>query len=67
MIGLPPSARGLTGRPKDIGDHASALAQEWEDVGDRYVQRRMKELGIPEGQIRLPTYDGDGKWRAFDP
>ncbi len=67
MIGMPPSGRGLTGRPKDIADHASAVAQEWEDVGDRYVQRRMKELGIPEGQIGQPTYDGDGKWRSFDP
>jgi hypothetical protein len=42
MIGLPPSARGLSGRPQDIADHASAVAQEWEDVGERYVRRRME-------------------------
>jgi hypothetical protein len=67
MIGLPPSARGLTGRPKDIADHASAVAQEWEDVGERYLRRRMRELGIPKDQIGQPDYGGDGRWRAFDP
>jgi hypothetical protein len=65
MIGLPPSARG--GRPADPGLHASQVAQDWEDVGERYVRRRMKELGIPENQIGQPDYDGDGHWRAFDP
>jgi hypothetical protein len=67
MIGPPPSARGLSGRPQDVADHASAVAQEWEDVGERYARKRMRELGIPEGQIGQPAYDGDGKWRAFDP
>ncbi len=67
MIGLPPSARGRTGRPKIIADHARAVAQEWEDVGERYVRRRMKELGIPDHQIGQPDYGGDGTWRAFDP
>jgi hypothetical protein len=65
MIGIPPSQRG--GRPADPGLHASQLAQEWEDVGERYVKKRMRELGIPQGQIGQPTYDFDGKWRAFDP
>ena len=51
MIGLPPSARGLTGRPADIAEHASQVAREWEDVAESYVQKRMRELGIPEGQI----------------
>jgi hypothetical protein len=27
----------------------------------------MKELGIPENQIGQPDYDGDGRWRSFDP
>ena len=54
MIGLPPSARGLTGRPKDIAEHASHVAQEWEDVGERYVRRRERELGIPENMIGQP-------------
>jgi hypothetical protein len=67
MIGLPPSARGLTGRPKDIAEHARAVAREWEDVGESYARKRMRELGVPENQIGQPTYDGDGKWRAFDP
>jgi hypothetical protein len=67
MIGLPPSARGFTGRPKEIAEHASQVAREWEDVGERYARRRMRELGIPENQIGQPDYAGDGKWRAFDP
>jgi hypothetical protein len=54
MIGLPPSARRLYGRPAEIADHASQVAQEWEDVGERYVRRRMKELGIPQARIGQP-------------
>ncbi len=65
MTGLPPSAHG--GRPADIAAHASQVAQEWEDVGERYVRRRMKELGIPNEMIGEPTYGGDGRWRAFNP
>ncbi len=67
MIGLPPSARGLTGRRADIAEHASQVAAEWEDVGDSDVRKRMKEMGIPDGTIGQPDYDGDGRWRAFDP
>ncbi len=67
MIGLPPSARGLTGRPTYIAEHASQVAQEWEDVGETYVRRRMKEMGVPDNQIGEPDYGGDGRWRAFDP
>jgi hypothetical protein len=67
MIGLPPSARGLTGRPKDIADHASEVAQEWADVGETYARRRQRELGVPENMIGEPEYGGDGHWRAFDP
>jgi hypothetical protein len=67
MIGLPPSARGFYGRPRDIADHASAVAQEWEDVAEGWVRRRMKELGIPEHMLGEPVYAGDGRWRAFDP
>jgi hypothetical protein len=51
MIGIPRSQRG--GRPADIAAHASQVAQEWEDVGERYVRRRMKELGISD----LPISD----------
>ena len=64
-MGLPPSKRG--GRPADIAAHASQMAQEWEDVGEGYVHRRMKELGIPDHQAGQPDYGGDGRWRAFDP
>src|SRR4051794_41925171 len=65
MSGPPPSARG--GRPADAGLHASEIAREWEDVGEGYVRRRMRELGIPGHQIGQPDYGGDGRWRAFDP
>lgn len=67
MIGLPPSARGLTGRPKDIAEHAREVAHEWRDVGESYVRKRQKELGIPDNMNGEPDYGGDGKWRAFDP
>ncbi len=67
MIGLPPSARGLSGRPADIAEHAKQLAWEWEDVGEAYVQQRMRELGIPEHQIGAPDYDRGGETHAFLP
>jgi hypothetical protein len=67
MIGLPPSARGLTGRPADISEHASQVASEWEDVAESYVQKRMRELGIPESQIGAPDYNRGGERRAFLP
>jgi hypothetical protein len=65
MIGVPPSARG--GRPAHPGLHANQLAQEWEDVVEGYLRRRMQELGIPDALIGEPTYGGDGRWRAFNP
>jgi hypothetical protein len=52
MIDIPPSKRG--GRPADPGLHANQIAHEWEDVDERYVRRRMRELGIPEDQIGQP-------------
>jgi len=67
MIGLPPSARGLTGRPADIAEHASEVAREWEDVAETYFRRRMQELGVPGNMIGQPDYGGDGRPRAFDP
>jgi hypothetical protein len=65
MIGEPPSARG--GRPADPGLHAQQIAREWEDVGEGYVRRRNRELGIPNDMSGQPDYGGDGRWRAFDP
>jgi hypothetical protein len=67
MIGLSPSARGLTGRPTDIAEHAIAVAREWEDVAEAYVQKRMRELGIPEAEIGAPDYDRSGERHAFLP
>jgi hypothetical protein len=67
MIGPPPSARGLTGRPADIADQASEVAQEWADVAEAYVRRRQRALGIPEQMIGEPDYGVTGRWRAFDP
>jgi hypothetical protein len=65
MIGPSPSARG--GRPADPGLHASQIAQEWEDVGEAYVRRRIRELGIPDYMNGQPDYGGDGINRAFNP
>ncbi len=65
MIGLPPSAHG--GRPADPGLHAQQIAREWKDVAERYVKRRNRDLGIPEGMNGQPDFDGDGHWRAFNP
>jgi hypothetical protein len=65
MIGLPPSARGMTGRPLDIADHARAVACEWDDVGEAYVQKKMRELGIADNRIGAPDYERGGVKRAF--
>jgi hypothetical protein len=65
MIGPPPSARG--GRPADPGLHAQQIAREWVDVAESYVERRNRELGIPDPMNGQPDYDGDGHWRAFNP
>jgi len=65
MIGLPPSARGLTGRPAEITAHAQQLACEWEDVGEAYIQKRMRQLGIPNHEIGAPDYERGGGKRAF--
>jgi len=67
MIGLPPSARGLTGRPVDLTLHAKAVAWEWDDAAESYVQKRMRELGIPDHQIGAPDYRRRGEKHAFLP
>jgi hypothetical protein len=67
MIGLPPSARGLTGRPADPALHAQEVAREWEDVAESYVQERMRKLGIPDDQIGAPDYRRRGENHAFLP
>jgi hypothetical protein len=67
MIGPSPSARGLTGRPADLALHAIEVAREWEDVVEAFVQKRMRELGIPEHQIGAPDYQRAGEKHAFIP
>ena len=67
MIGLPPSARGMTGRPREIAEHARAVGREWDDVAEYYVQKRMRELGIPEHEIGAPDYRRGGEKHAFLP
>jgi hypothetical protein len=67
MIGLPPSARGLTGRPADPALHAREVAREWADVAESYVQKRMRELGIPDHQIGAADYRRGGEKHAFLP
>src|SRR4051794_27946324 len=53
--------------PRDSADHAQDFARRWVDRLDQYCAIRMDELGIPEGKNGAPDFDGDGKWRAFDP
>jgi hypothetical protein len=65
MIGPPPSARGLTGRPADPTLHAKEVAREWEDVAESYIQERMRQLGIPDHQIGAPDYQRGGVRRVF--
>jgi hypothetical protein len=65
MIGLPPSARGLTGRPADIAEHASQMAREWQDVGGAYVQDTMRKPGIAEHRIGAPDYERGGILNAL--
>ena len=51
MIGTPPSARKLSVLPEDPAEHASRFAQDWADIAESYIQKRMRELSIPEHQI----------------
>jgi len=47
MIGEPPSAR-YPAIPADPAEHAQRSAREWQDVIEPYIQRRMKDLGVPK-------------------
>jgi hypothetical protein len=51
MIGTPPSARRLSVVPEDPAEHASRFAEDWADIAEFYIQKRMRELGVPEHQI----------------
>ncbi len=65
MIGTPPSQRPAI--PGDPAEHAIRFAREWQDVAESYVQRRMRELGIPEDRIGAIEHAKGGVRRAFDP
>ncbi len=67
MIGLPPSARGLTGRPTDLALHAEVVAHEWVDVGESYCRKRMRELGVPEDKIGVRRRELNYRRAAFLP
>ena len=64
MEGTPPSRRQM---PEDPADHAQDFARRWADRLDEYCALRMQELGIPEDMNGQPDFDGDGRWRAFNP
>ena len=64
MLGRPPSASQV---PLDAGLHARDFAQRYAEPLESYCRARMKELGIPDEKIGEPDYDGDGRWRAFNP
>jgi hypothetical protein len=66
MIGLPPSAR-YPAIPADPAEHAVRSALEWADVAESYVQKRMRELGIPEGQIGVRRRELNYRRTAFVP
>jgi hypothetical protein len=53
--------------PADPADHAQDFARRWADKLEEYVTVRMEELGVPHDKIGEPDYEGDGRWRAFDP
>jgi hypothetical protein len=63
MIGTPPSRRV----PTDPAAHAVQSAREWEDVCERYVRRRMRELGIEQDRVGAVEYAEGGVRRAFSP
>jgi hypothetical protein len=53
--------------PPDPADHAEDFARRYAEPLDWCCTIRMQELGIPEDKNGAPDFDGDGKWRAFDP
>ena len=66
MIGAPPSARFPAG-PADPAEHAVRSAHEWEDVAEVYVQKRMRQLGVPERQIGVRRRERRYRHAAFVP
>lgn len=67
MIGPSPSERGLPAIPADPAEHAVRSAREWQDVAETFVQRRMRELGIPEDKIGASSREHGISRSAFNP
>jgi hypothetical protein len=53
--------------PTDPAEHAKQFARTWSDKLEEHCTIRMQELGIPDDMNGQPDYDGDGRWRAFNP
>jgi hypothetical protein len=66
MIGTPPSAR-FAAVPTDPAEHALRSAHQWADVAESYVQRRMRQPGIPERQIGVRRRERNHRRVAFIP
>jgi hypothetical protein len=66
MIGTPPSAR-YPAVPADPGEHAIRSAHEWEDVAEACVQKRMRQLGVPERQIGVRRRERNYRRASFIP
>jgi hypothetical protein len=65
MIGTPPSQRPAI--PADPAEHAIRFAREWVDVAETYVERRMRDLGIPKDLIGAADPYRRKPWHTFDP
>jgi hypothetical protein len=50
---------------RTFAEHAKQVAWEWEDVAESFVQKRMRELGIPDHQIGARDYRRGGEKHAF--
>jgi hypothetical protein len=66
VIGTPPSAR-FPAIPADPAEHAVLSAHELADAAETYVQKRMRQLGIPERQIGVQRRERNFRRAAFVP
>jgi hypothetical protein len=53
--------------PADPAEHACQFATAWADRLEAYVQRRMRELGVPEDWIGTVDVEHRIERRAFFP
>jgi hypothetical protein len=53
--------------PADIADHAQDYAIRWGAELEQYVALRNEEIGVRENMNGQPNFEGDGRWRAFNP